>query len=135
MRKQYHFRPGEVGLRAWDVDRLVRLSGHLKSELVTVAGIQEIDEAYWGEPMTCRDVAEHARLIDESDFRFPIILSADGRIMDGIHRVLKALLQGRREIAAVRFEIDPEPDYVGVLDPDDLPYEDELTGNDGKRDA
>ena len=132
MRKQYHFRPGEVGLRAWDVDRLVRLSRHLKSELVTVAGIREVDEAYWGQPMTCRDVAEHARLIDESDFEFPIILSSDGRIMDGMHRVLKALMQGRSHIEAVRFETDPEPDYVGVLDPDDLPYEEELNGKDGK---
>ena len=121
MRKQYHFRPGEVGLRAWDVDRLARLSGHLKSELVDVADIREVDEAYWGQPMTCRDVAEHARLIDESDFEFPIILSSDGRIMDGMHRVLKALMQGRSQIHAVLFETDPEPDYVGVLDPDDLP--------------
>ena len=126
MRKQYCFRPGEVGFRAWDVDRLARLSGHLKSELVAVASIREVDEAYWGQPMTCRDVAEHARLIDESDFEFPIILSSDGRIMDGMHRVLKALMQGRSQIQAVRFETDPAPDYVGVLDPDDLPYEEEI---------
>ena len=131
MRKQYHFRPGEGGLRAWDVDRLVRLSGHLTSELVTVADIREVDEAYWGQPMTCRDVAEHARLIDESNFGFPIILSSDGRIMDGMHRVLKALIQGRSQIEAVRFEIDPEPDYVGLLDPADLPCEEEPNGNDG----
>ena len=134
MRKQYHFRPGEVGLRAWDVDRLARLSRHLRSELVAVAGIREVDEAYWGQPMTCREVAEHARLIDESDFEFPIILSSDGRIMDGMHRVLKALMQSRSHIRAVRFETDPEPDYVGVLDPDDLPYEEELK-KDGGRDA
>ena len=125
MRKQYHFRSGEVGLRAWDIDRLVRLSGHLQPELVTLAGLGEIDETYWGQPMTCRDVAEHARLINESDFRYPIILSRDGRIMDGMHRVLKALLEGRSAIAAVRFETDPEPDYVGVVDPDDLPYDEE----------
>ena len=135
MRKQYHFRPGEVGLRAWDVDRLVRLSGHLKSELVPVARIREIDEAYWGQPMTCRDVAEHARLIDESSFGFPVILSSDGRIMDGMHRVLKALIQGRSHIEAVRFEIDPDPDCVGVLDPDDLPYEEDRNRNTGERDA
>ena len=135
MRKQYHFRPGEVGLRAWDVDRLVRLTGHLKSELVAVADIREVDEAYWGQPMTCREVAEHARLIDESDFEFPIILSKDGRVMDGMHRVLKALMQGRSQIQAVRFATDPEPDYVGVLDPDDLPYDEEINGKDGRRDA
>ena len=71
MRKQYHFRPGEVGLQAWDVDRLARLSRHLRSELVAVAAIREVNEAYWGQPMTCREVAEHARLIDEADFEFP----------------------------------------------------------------
>ena len=135
MRKQYHFRPGEVGLQAWDVDRLARLSRHLRSELVAVAAIREVNEVYWGQPMTCREVAEHARLIDESDFEFPIILSSDGRIMDGMHRVLKALMQDRSHIRAVRFETDPEPDYVGVLDPDDLPYEEEPNGKDGERDA
>jgi hypothetical protein len=126
MRKQYHFRPGDVGLRAWNVDRLIQLSGHLKIELVSVMSIREIDEAYWGQPMTCRDVALHARLIEECDLKFPIILSSDGRIMDGMHRVLKALNLGHSQIKAVRFETDPEPDYVGVLDPDDLPYEEEF---------
>jgi hypothetical protein len=29
MRKQYHFRRGDAGLDAWDVDRLVALSAGL----------------------------------------------------------------------------------------------------------
>ena len=135
MRKQYHFRPGAVGFRAWDVDRLSRLSGHLKSEPVAVTSIREVDEAYWGQPMTWRDVAEHGRLIHEADLEFPIILSSDGGIMDGMHRVLKALMQGRSQVQAVRFETDPEPDHVGVLDPADLPYDEEINGEDGRRDA
>lgn len=129
MRKQYHFRPGEVGLRAWDVDRLVRLSRDLKVVRVPLASIREIDESYWGPSMTCRNVAEHARLINEADLRFPIILSSDGRIMDGMHRVLKALLQGQSHIEAVRFETDPEPDFRKVLNPDDLPYDEESGGS------
>ena len=52
-----------------------------------------------------------------------------------MHRVPKALIQGRSHIEAVRFEIDPEPDYVGVLDPDDLPYEEDLNRNAGEREA
>jgi hypothetical protein len=111
-----------VGLRAWDIDRLVSLSKDLASELVPIAEIQELDEAYWGPSMTCREIAEHARLIQEADPSFPVILSSDGRIMDGMHRVLKAVLEGLSHIAAVRFSTDPVPDYVGV-DPDDLPYE------------
>ena len=121
MRKQYHFRPGDGGLRAWDVDRLAELTKHLDPELVPLASIREVDEAYWG-AMTCREVAEHVRLTNECDLRFPIILSSDGRVMDGMHRVLRALNEGATHIKAVRFRVDPEPDYVGV-EPDDLPYD------------
>jgi hypothetical protein len=124
MRKQYHFRPSAAGLRAWDVDRLVALTKHLEPQLVPVASIRELDEPYWGEPMTCRKVAEHARLINEADLGYPVILSSDGRVMDGMHRVLKALVRGETHIRIVRFITDPEPDFVGV-DPDDLPYEEE----------
>ena len=42
----------------------------------------------------------------------PIILSAEGYLMDGGHRVAKAWLLGMEEIQAVQFEIDAEPDKV-----------------------
>ena len=126
MRRQYHFRPSASGLRAWDVSRLVALAKHLPRCRVELASIRELDEAYWfsggSSDATCRAVVEHARLIDEADASFPIILSSDGRVMDGMHRVGKALLKGLPTIEAVRFEHDPEPDYVGV-DPDELPYD------------
>ena len=86
-----------------------------------IASIRELDEPFWGESMTCRSVAEHARLIEEADLGYPIILSSNGRIMDGMHRVLKAFMLGESHIRAVRFLTDPEPDFVGV-DPDELPY-------------
>ena len=124
MRKQYHFRPDPAGLRAWDADRLVFLSKNLTPELVPIADIRELDEPYWGGSMTCRTVAQHALLIQEADPSLPVILSSDGRLMDGMHRVLKAMLAGLSHIQAVRFSSDPEPDYVGV-DPNDLPYEEE----------
>jgi len=127
MRKQYHFRASERGLLAWDVHRLVRLTAGLPREVVPLGAIRELDEPYWfgagPADATCRAVAEHARLIAEVDPAFPIILSSDGRVMDGMHRVARALLEGRGAVEAVRFEVDPEPDYVGV-DPDDLPYDD-----------
>jgi len=43
--------------------------------------------------------------------------------MDGMHRVAKAYLCGQGDIEAVRFEVDPEPDYVDLRD-DQLPYDD-----------
>lgn len=124
MRKQYHFRPSTRGLLAWDVDRLVALSRDLPVTSVPLAAIAELDEAFWfdGETTpTCRRVVEHARLIEEADLTYPIILDARGRVMDGMHRVAKALLRGDETISAVRFTADPEPDYVGRA-PDELPY-------------
>jgi hypothetical protein len=125
MRAQYHFRSSPHGLCAWDVGRLIQLSSALVRERVPLSAIRELDEPYWaGEPdqrLTCREVVDHARLMLESDLGFPVILSSDGRVMDGMHRICKALLEGRAEIEAVRFVQDPEPDYIGIH-PDDLPY-------------
>lgn len=59
--------------------------------------------------------------MDEADLSFPIILSASGAVMDGMHRVARAVLLGRQEIEAVQFERDPEPDHVGKR-PHELPY-------------
>jgi hypothetical protein len=127
MRTQYHFRNSPEGLRAWSIHRLVDLSRNLTREQVPLSSIRELDEAYWSggteQKLTCREIVDHARLMLESDLAFPVILSSDGGVMDGMHRICKALLQGLDRIEAVRFLNDPEPDYIGVH-PDDLPYSD-----------
>ena len=125
MRKQYHFRPSPNGYYAWDIDRLVSLSAEFKSERVLLASIAEIDEMYWrddhgGKP-TCRFVARHARLIEAADLSYPIIMCSHRRVMDGMHRVLKALNADMATIDAVIFNVDPEPDFVDVV-PDEVPY-------------
>ena len=90
--------------------------------------IAELDEAYWfgtfdpAQSPTCRAIAEHAKLMRDTDLSYPIILSSDGRIMDGMHRVCKALIEDRKTIKAVRFLIDPEPDHIGKH-PDELNYD------------
>jgi hypothetical protein len=126
MRKQYHFRKSPQGLRAWDIHRLVELSHDLVRERVPLSAIRELDEPYWAngsaQKLTCREIVNHARLTLDCDLTFPVILSSDGRVMDGMHRICKALLQDLKDIEAVRFVHDPEPDYIGVR-PDDLPYD------------
>jgi len=124
MRKQYHFRPSERGLLAWDVDRLIVLTMNFPRLQVSLAAIRELDEPFWfahGATPTCRAVAEHSLLMQAADLSFPIILSSHGRVMDGMHRVAKAASLGRDTIQAVQFSDDPEPDYMGVP-PDELPY-------------
>ena len=125
MRKQYYFRPSRQGYYAWDVDRLVTLTENFERQKVKLDSIREIDETIWfGDKdgkSTCRAIVEHMRLIEETDLRYPVILSSDGRVMDGMHRVAKALLEGQETIETVKFSEDPEPDYKDVH-PDDLPY-------------
>jgi hypothetical protein len=125
VRKQYHFWPGEVGLDAWDVDRLVELTADAAVKEVTLDSIFEIDSDYWfgtgGDTPTVRHFVEHVRLLQEVDTSYPIILGADGRVMDGMHRVARALLEGRLTICAVQFEVDPAPDYRNCKS-EDLPY-------------
>jgi hypothetical protein len=108
---------------AWDVDRLVRLSSGLPRKRIPLSEIRELDEVWFGEDErpTWRAMLEHVKLMDEADLSFPIILSSTGAVMDGMHRVAKALRQGRTEIEAVQFDEDPEPDHVGV-GPKELQY-------------
>ena len=124
MRKQYNLWPWPTdgGTDAWDVDRLVELSHDLPIERVPLASIWQLDSPHWGATLTLRDLAEHIRLVDEADLAYPIILSADGRVMDGMHRVMKALLAGHDGIDAVRFGVQPEPDFRNCR-PEDLPYD------------
>ena len=109
---------------AWDVDRLIRLAKPFSRIHVALTSIRELDEPFWSDndTPTWRAFVEHARLIEVADLRFPIILSSGGSVMDGMHRVAKAVLLGRATIEAVQFSDDPDPDYVG-LHPNELPYD------------
>jgi hypothetical protein len=125
VRKQYHFWPSKHGRDAWDVDRLIELSRKFPVVDVPLTSIGEVDSVYWIEDgfgdLTVRRVVEHMKLVQDVDPSYPIILGADGRVMDGMHRVARALLEGRTTIPAVRFDVDPEPDFLDCS-PEDLPY-------------
>jgi hypothetical protein len=126
MRKQYHLRKSERGLLAWDVHRLLRLASALEPVFLPLEKIRELDEPFSfsgdDDTPTCRRVAEHARLINETSLDHPIIIDPEGRVMDGMHRVCKALINHLKTIKAVKFLSMPEPDFVGVP-VDQLPYE------------
>ena len=126
MRKQYHFRPSKNGLYAWDVHKLIEYSRNIKPKNIPLNSISELNENYWfggkEDTPTCLAIAEHCKLINETDLKFPIILSSNGRVMDGMHRVCKAYIEGKKIIKVVQFTTDPEPDYTDVKHPDDLPY-------------
>jgi hypothetical protein len=108
-------------LRIWDVERLRELAKSLPAKWVPLSSLTDLDRVGWhGQGsnhgrLTLREVAEHARRIQEATFDHPVILSAEGHLLDGFHRVAKAYLLGMTEIAAVQFEVDPAPDRIRPL--------------------
>ncbi len=90
MEKQYNLWPWPTdgGTDAWDVDRLIELSRELPVKHVPLDSIWQIDTPHWGD-VTPRDLPDHYRSLRDTDLAYPIILSPDGRVMDGMHRVVK----------------------------------------------
>ena len=59
-----------------------------------------------------KDFVKHWKRANSADLDYPIILDDDGFIMDGWHRVAKALFLGLATIKAVRFDRTPDCDYI-----------------------
>jgi ParB-like chromosome segregation protein Spo0J len=115
-------RPEDGGpLRIWEVERLWELARDLPIKPVPLSSLTDLDRVGWyGQPrhaghLTLREVAEHTRRIQAASFDYPIILSAEGHLLDGFHRLAKAHLLGMEEIPAVQFPENPEPDRIRPL--------------------
>ena len=67
---------------------------------------------YVYEKLTLREMVMHMRAVTGADLSRPIILDEDGELMDGRHRLMKAMLLGDSTIKAVRFDENPSPDKV-----------------------
>ena len=123
MRKQYHFRQVGEDIYIWDVHSLVALSEKLNVKEILITDMQELNEAYWFPDThpTTQQMIEHMQLVNAADLSYPIILCAEGRVMDGMHRIAKAILGHQTHILAVQFEHTPKPDFINV-DEGDLDY-------------
>ena len=69
-----------------------------------------IDESVW-KISSAVGLVEHLVRVMKTDLSHPVIMDQDGFIMDGWHRVAKALFLGRASVKAVRFEVTPPCDF------------------------
>ena len=67
---------------------------------------------YTYEKLALREMVMHMKAVNNADLDRPIILDEDGELMDGRHRLMKAMLLGLDTIKAVRFDENPSPDKV-----------------------
>ncbi|MEO7819738.1 MAG: hypothetical protein ABIS18_11460 [Actinomycetota bacterium] len=103
----------------WYAENLWKAASSLEVFEIEVDSIRELDEDCWFGPAktpTLREIAAHSKRINSASFEKPIILNADGSLMEGGHRLCRALIEGRRTVPAVQFSASPEPDEVHDVD-------------------
>jgi hypothetical protein len=98
-----------IGRHSWSVARLFELSRDLP---VIEIPLNHLYTFYKYESLTLRDFVMHMKAVNDADLEKPIILDEDGEIMDGRHRLMKAMLNGHETIKAVRFDENPAPCQV-----------------------
>lgn len=106
----------------WNVKRLWQLSKTLPVENKPIQAFQEAIDKWISfdsveQPdgrMTASIDIEHFYRIKRASLKYPIILDMDGRIMDGMHRLMKTYLSDRPIILVVQFTKTPEPDVVYI---------------------
>jgi len=96
-----------LGNCVWSVTSLIELSRNLECFEIPLI---HLNICYEFGSMNLRKMVEHVKCINNADLKYPIILDQDGDIMDGRHRVMKALILGKKTIKAVRFTKNPIPD-------------------------
>lgn len=95
-----------LGKHHWSVARLIELSRGLP---VMDIPLDHLCIYHSYSKLTLREMVMHIKAVMDADLNYPIILDEDGEIMDGRHRVMKAMLNGNRTIKAVRFDENPSP--------------------------
>ena len=67
-------------------------------------------------PPLWRDLGDHFKKMLAADLQYPIVISANGDVMDGMHRILKCYAFGFDSVKAVRFGQNPAPDIVRPIE-------------------
>ena len=98
-----------IGRHSWSVPRLFELARNLP---VMDIPLDHMHLYYTYEKLTLREMVMHMKAVNAADLEKPIILDEDGELMDGRHRLMKAMLLGNETIRAVRFDENPPPDRV-----------------------
>jgi len=102
-------------MKIWDVPALWERAKDLPTISVSIEELDELDRVAWygadrhSGRLTVRQCVAHAKRIDEADIEQPILLSPDGKMLDGFHRLGKALKIGLTHLPAKQLPFEPTP--------------------------
>ena len=95
----------------WQVSDLHKLTKDMPHEDVSLS---EFDgylnkKLPWGKKkdLTFKRLLEHLDRVDNADLNYPILVTPEGRLYDGTHRLIKALRDKQDTIKAIRFATEP----------------------------
>jgi hypothetical protein len=104
--------------RQWALKDIWDLSSSFSVEEISVASLWD---ARYGKAWCWQHESEiidndfflhHMQRVHSADLSYPIILSEEDYIFDGVHRLVKAKYLGLKTIKCVKFSKDPEPNFV-----------------------
>jgi hypothetical protein len=100
----------------WKLSTLWKLADTMPVEHVPLESFDWTNENFqcdsFSNPPLWRDIGDHTKRILAADLNYPIVISAEGNIMDGMHRILKCYVFGLPSVKAVRFTETPPPDMT-----------------------
>jgi hypothetical protein len=97
----------------WIVNHLIWNARELPVFEYLIEDIPIDDKIFW--KLDClRDIVAHYEKINQANLDYPIIINAEGQIMDGWHRIAKAISENKLSVKAVKFLITPPPDYKDI---------------------
>lgn len=106
------------GDKVWLVSNLIARSKGLVPFDLPLAAV--FAGANTWEPITSAyALAKEMRRVLDVDPSYPVIMDEEGYIMDGWHRVARALVDGKATIPAVRFAVTPPHDYLKPAEAND----------------
>jgi len=103
---QDYYRDREGNL--YSVARLIDDAKDLKPFDLPIAAI-DLSDNIW-EDCDMFSLAFHCKKVQEADLKYPVILDWRGCVADGQHRIIKALIEGKKTIKAVRITWRVQPD-------------------------
>jgi len=89
----------------WEINPLLKMTSELEAFDWEIPSDRILDSWVWGDD----HISDHMARTLEADLSYPILLW-QGEIVDGYHRVLKALLLGRTHVKARQINLMPTPD-------------------------
>jgi hypothetical protein len=98
----------------WNVFNLWKLVSKMETEQVYIKDFN-LDIDIWFKEYqkpTVLNVVKHCQRMLNANLDFPIIIAPNGLVLDGMHRIGKALILGHSTIKAVRLQELPPPNSV-----------------------